>query len=156
MQVALDGGSVRLSEPQKQSLLNGSGHTGLRMLALAYKDIMVPMTSGPQGVDMVQAAAGCDVDQAESDLVLIGMVGLEDPGENVTGGHTTLNPRGMQLAAPAALQCWRRLKGVLKAICIAYYTHMVIRPAGIGLMHCLTFLISYTILDYHLLYMLHP
>jgi magnesium-transporting ATPase (P-type) len=73
------------------------GHGGLRVLALAYKDLLLQPTSssgltaaavagsGPQQQQQQQRVADwqlLDDDDEQQDLVLIGLLALEDPGKS--------------------------------------------------------------------------
>lgn len=96
VQVALDGSLVPLPQEQVQLLKARCGHGGLRVLALAYKDLLLQPTSssgltaaavagsGPQQQQQQRGADWqlLDDDDEQQDLVLIGLLALEDPGKS--------------------------------------------------------------------------
>lgn len=94
LQVALDGSLVPLPQEQVQLLKARCGRGGLRVLALAYKDMLLqPAAHSDSDAGAVGAGAGAsqqqgkgaswellDGDDDQKDLVLIGLLALEDPG----------------------------------------------------------------------------
>ena len=102
--MSLSGALVPLTAEQRTSLKEMCGQGGLRVLALAYKDLLLePAAAAAQGngqhngsnggtslessesSDCGFAVAGSGgggigVEEVERDLVLTGLLGLEDPG----------------------------------------------------------------------------
>ncbi|BDA45515.1 Plasma membrane calcium-transporting ATPase 1 [Coccomyxa sp. Obi] len=74
MRVAEDSSVTYLSDEEKQQILQCFANEGsLRLLALAYKDVMIPYPSPGESLDGLQA------ESLEQGLTLIAVVGLEDP-----------------------------------------------------------------------------
>jgi hypothetical protein len=93
LQVGLDGGLQPLTPSQVSALKQRCGRGGLRVLALAYKDVLLPPAgqpsngtadaSGSNGKGAGSSSGGwqlLDGDEQAGGLVLIGLLGLEDPG----------------------------------------------------------------------------
>jgi magnesium-transporting ATPase (P-type) len=95
LQVGLDGQLQPLTPGQVSALKQRCGRGGLRVLALAYKDLLLtPAKTGNGGADGSSSSNGkgsssssssggwqlLDGDEEQGGLVLIGLLGLEDPG----------------------------------------------------------------------------
>jgi len=87
LQVGLDGTLLPLPPAQVAALKQQCGKGGLRMLALAYKDLLLSPAAeqADAGVAPSAEATGhswqlLENDDDQSDLVLIALLGLEDPG----------------------------------------------------------------------------
>ena len=88
-QVALDGSLVPLPPDQVAALKARCGTGGLRFLALAYKDLLLQPGSAAAAQQQQQGQEGAGAvdwelledDDDPQDLVLIGLLALEDPGE---------------------------------------------------------------------------
>lgn len=88
LQVSLDGSLVPLPPDQVQQLKARCGRGGLRVLALAYKDMLLqPSAAGDSSRRSSSSSGGgasdwqlLDGDDEQQDLVLIGLLALEDPG----------------------------------------------------------------------------
>eukprot|EP00879_Flechtneria_rotunda_P005074 GHRR01005351.1.p1 GENE.GHRR01005351.1~~GHRR01005351.1.p1 ORF type:complete len:952 (+),score=468.24 GHRR01005351.1:385-2856(+) len=81
LQVGVDGQLQPLPPAQVAGLKQRCGQGGLRMLAVAYKDVLLrPTSSSDTGIGSSSAEWQLLSESDESsDLVLIGMLGLEDP-----------------------------------------------------------------------------
>jgi hypothetical protein len=114
-QVALDGSLVPLPQDQIQQLKARCGRGGLRVLALAYKDMLLQPAHGSSGGSSSAYAVGAsgsmgtaadpqqqqqqqkggnswellEDDDDQKDLVLIGLLALEDPGGSEQGATCT-------------------------------------------------------------------
>ncbi|EIE20267.1 calcium-translocating P-type ATPase [Coccomyxa subellipsoidea C-169] len=72
--VAEDSSVTYLNDAEKQQILQSFAKEGsLRLLALAYKDVMMPYPSRGESLDGLQA------ESLEQGLTLVAVVGLEDP-----------------------------------------------------------------------------
>lgn len=71
-QVGSDSSALRLEEGDKAELLAGARKSGLRMLALAYRDVMLPFQTD-SNTDEFAAS------HLEGELTLLAIVGIEDP-----------------------------------------------------------------------------
>jgi magnesium-transporting ATPase (P-type) len=89
LQVGLDGALQPLTQGQVAALKQRCGRGGLRVLALAYKDMLLPAAAQAGGGSSNGKGAGSssnngwqllDGDDDQGGLVLIGLLGLEDPG----------------------------------------------------------------------------
>jgi hypothetical protein len=91
--VGLDGTLQPLAAGQVAALKQRCGRGGLRVLALAYKDVLLPAAQPSNGAADATGSNGkgagsssgagwqlLDGDDEQGGLVLIGLLGLEDPG----------------------------------------------------------------------------
>jgi magnesium-transporting ATPase (P-type) len=91
--VGLDGTLQPLTPGQVAALKQRCGRGGLRVLALAYKDVLLPAAQPGNGAADAAGSNGkgagssssagwqlLDGDDEQGGLVLIGLLGLEDPG----------------------------------------------------------------------------
>lgn len=72
--VQLDGSLAPLAAEEAGRLIERAGRDGLRLLALAYTDVLLQPAIGGVGWQLLPN------DEAAGQLVLIGLLGLEDPG----------------------------------------------------------------------------
>lgn len=102
LQVGLDGGLQPLTPGQVAALKARCGRGGLRVLALAYKDLLLPPAAAAEGSNGGSSGGSSssgwqllDGDEDAGGLVLIGLLGLEDPGG---GGGKGANSRALAAA----------------------------------------------------------
>lgn len=119
--MGLDGQLQPLPRAQVAALKQRCGRGGLRVLALAYKDMLLPpaapdrglagayqalgssngsKTDGPEASDKWQLL---EDDKEQQDLVLIGLLGLEDPGGR-QGASSSSNGCGVHGSAAGSVQ----------------------------------------------------
>ncbi|WIA29940.1 hypothetical protein OEZ86_000039 [Tetradesmus obliquus] len=96
LQVGLDGGLQPLTPGQVAALKARCGRGGLRVLALAYKDLLLPPAAAAQGSNGGSSGGSSssgwqllDGDEDAGGLVLIGLLGLEDPVRAAVPGAIT-------------------------------------------------------------------
>ncbi|CAD7699211.1 unnamed protein product [Ostreobium quekettii] len=76
-QICEDGSRTELTEESKLSMLPAFGNSGLRLLCLAFKEVPLESEGATAGGSL---PGDCQAsDQLDRDLVLLGIVGLQDP-----------------------------------------------------------------------------
>lgn len=72
-----DSGVTKMSQEEKDELLQNFSQDGNRTLAIAYRDIFVPFSNNGDGEQW--SSDGSSTQQMERDLTLIAVVGIQDP-----------------------------------------------------------------------------
>eukprot|EP00798_Chlamydomonas_sp_ICE-L_P028567 gene28567-31727_t len=99
--VLADGSVAPLGEEDKARLVTAFGSHGLRLLALAYRDVQVPASEGPATTLRLPA------DELEQELVLVGIMGLQDPlREDVPGAIAQCQRAGINVRMLTGDNAW--------------------------------------------------